>query len=300
MKSWWEIKIACDQALAESVYWRLEKFGCSGTATEIKDTVGLSCLISAYMPQTEAEVLDLAALSLWLSEDAVLLNLPKPKTCWDLIDEEDWSTSWKEHWQPQEIGDRFLIYPAWLEPPTDSERIILRLDPGMAFGTGVHATTQLCLEGVEMRLDSPNNQEVIVDIGCGSGILGLGAILLGAKKVYAVDTDPIAVAATEHNRELNGISPEKIFVNRGSVEALPHIVTKGVDGIVCNILAHVIVELIPDLTMMVKPHTWAVFTGILIDQMNEVMDRLDEEGWEVTTIWKRDEWCCLNVRRYAL
>lgn len=298
MNSWWEIKIVCDPGLEESIYWRLENFGCRGTATQIKGTSGLSCFINAYMLEIEAEVLDLAALSLWLCQDAVLLGFPPPETRWDLIDEQDWGTSWKEHWQPQEIGDRFLIYPAWLDVPTNPERIILRLDPGMAFGTGAHATTQLCLEGLEMRMDSPNNKEVVVDIGCGSGILALGAILLGAEKVYAVDTDPLAVSATEHNRKLNGISAEKILVNEGSVEALPHIVTEGVDGIVCNILADIIIDLIPDLTMMVKPNSWGVFTGILIEQMDSVIDKLEQEGWDITTIWKQDEWCCLNVKRY--
>jgi len=297
MKSWWEIKIICDPILEESIYWRLEKFGCRGTATEVKQEANLTYVIRAYLPQTQVDLLDLAALSLWLSEDAVLLNLPVPQTTWDLIDEQDWSTSWKKHWQPQEIGDRFLIYPAWLDPPKETDKIILRLDPGMAFGTGVHATTQLCLEGVEMRLDSPEPPQVIADIGCGTGILAIGAVLLGASKVYAVDTDEIAVSATEENRELNGIAAEKISVYQGSVEALPKVLRQGVDGIVCNILADVIIELIPDLTMMVKPNTWAVFSGILIDQMNEVVDKLDDEGWILTTIWKRQEWCCLNLVR---
>lgn len=297
MKSWWEIKVIGDPRLEESIYWRLEKFGCRGTATEVKGVSNVSYVIRAYLPQTQVELLDLAALSIWLKEDAVLLDLPAPQTTWELIDEQDWSTSWKEHWQPQEIGDRFLIYPAWLDPPKETDKIILRLDPGMAFGTGVHATTQLCLEGVEMRLDSPETSQVIADIGCGTGILGIGAVLLGASKVYAVDTDAIAVSATEENRQLNGIEAEKISVYQGSVEALPDILRQGVDGIVCNILADVIIDLIPELTMMVKPNTWAVFSGILIDQMNPVVDKLDEEGWILTTIWKRQEWCCLNLVR---
>ena len=230
--SWWEITILCHPHLEESITWRLDKFGCSGTSREIK---GKSHIIQGYIPQIKYQSLDISALSLWLQQDALVLNLPQPLTRWKLIDEEDWSSSWKQYWEPTEVGDRFIIYPAWLTPPENTDKLILKLDPGVAFGTGTHPTTQLCLESLEMRLSEPDRDVVIADIGSGSGILSIGAILLGASKAYAVDIDPLAVKAARENRHLNQIDPNNLAINQGSLTELLELVSDGVDGFVCNI-----------------------------------------------------------------
>lgn len=302
--TWWELQILCEPELEDSVFWRLEDFGSRGTASETK---GNSFFVKAYLPSFQAQLLDLAALSLLLRQDALCLGAAIPTLRWQLIDEEDWATSWKQYWQPQEIGDRFLINPAWLPLPEKSDRVIIRLDPGVAFGTGNHATTQLCLESLEMRLsgvaqsfvDSGSKQEplFIADIGCGSGILSIGAVLLGAEKVYAVDTDPLAVQSTFSNRALNDISPERLVPAEGSVDILKKLIERPVDGIVCNILADVIIQLVPEMSAIAKPSTWAIFSGILLEQSKSVADALEQNGWVVATLWKRKEWCCLNVRR---
>jgi ribosomal protein L11 methyltransferase len=302
--TWWELQIICDPDLEDSIFWRLENFGCRGTASEKK---GSNTLVKSYLPQVQAQLLDLAALSLWLRQDALCIGLSAPVVEWQLIDEQDWASSWKQHWQPQEIGDRFLINPAWLPIPENSDRLILRLDPGVAFGTGAHATTQLCLESLEMRFsdlpeafqekDKENQDVVIADIGCGSGILSIGAILLGAKKAYAVDVDPLAVKSTTENWALNTISPERLVVAEGSVDVLTKLLKQPVDGIVCNILADVIINLVPQMSAISKPSTWGIFSGILFEQSKAVADTLEKHGWVVATLWRRKEWCCLNVRR---
>ena len=314
--TWWEIQIICEPAQEDSIFWRLENFGCQGTASEIKSDHsafsntqatklrGNSSCVKAYIPKIKVELLDLSALSLLLRQDALCLNCRKPKMSWQLIDEEDWASSWKQHWQPEEIGDRFLINPAWLPTPESSERLILRLDPGVAFGTGNHPTTQLCLESLEMRFTAdpfsqqqPEKDVVIAEIGCGSGILSIGALLLGAKQVYAVDTDPLAVKSTGDNLALNNITPENLMSAEGSVDVLSQMITAPVDGIVCNILTHIIIDLISQMSAIAKPTSWAIFSGILTEQSGEVADVLEENGWLVATLWKRKEWCCLNARR---
>jgi ribosomal protein L11 methyltransferase len=138
---------------------------------------------------------------------------------------------------------------------------------------------------------------IIADIGCGSGILSIGAVLLGAEKVYAVDTDPLAVQSTFSNRALNDINPERLVAAEGSVATLAKLIDKPVDGIVCNILAEVIIELVPEISAIAKPSTWAIFSGILLEQSKAVADALEQNGWIVATLWKRKEWCCLNARR---
>ena len=292
--SWWELQILCDPDMEDAIFWRLEKFGCGGTASEAK---GDSCLVRAYLPRNQAQLLDLAALSLWLRQDALIMSLPLPDVQWHLIDEEDWASSWKKHWQPQEIGDRFLINPAWIPAPEKTNRLILRLDPGVAFGTGNHATTQLCLESLEMRLDESKSDAVIADIGCGSGILSIGAVLLGASSVYAVDIDPLAVQSTRSNRELNRINPQRLVVEQGSVESLMKLTQAPFDGIICNILAEVIIDMIPQMSAIAKPTTWGILSGIILEQAKSVADTLEEHGWIVATLWRRKDWCCFNVRR---
>lgn len=291
--SWWEIQVACDLALEELMFWRLEDFGCKGTASERKN---YGCLVKAYLPQMKATQLDLAALALRLRQDALCANMAAPAVQWNLIDEEDWSSSWKQHWHPQEIGDRFLINPAWLPIP-ETDRLIIQLDPGVAFGTGAHATTQLCLESLEMRLGDSPSEVVIADIGCGSGILSIGALLLGAKQVYAVDTDPLAVLSTHSNRELNQVEADRLLVEEGSVDRLIETLAEPVDGILCNILAEVIIDLIPGMSQIAKPTTWGILSGLLLDQAKPIADTLEQHGWVVATLWRRQDWCCLNIRR---
>lgn len=293
VNSWWEIEIFAEPDLEDTIFWRLEQFGCRGMSS---DRQGASIRIFTYLPEKQAQLLDLAALALWLRQDASIAELPAPTVRWYPIDEEDWSSSWKQHWEPQSIGDRLLIYPAWLTPPAQSERLLLRLDPGVAFGTGTHQTTQLCLEALEMQLDGEVEQ-VVADIGCGSGILSIAAILLGATKVYAVDTDFLAVRSTRSNRDLNHISADKLLVEKGSIERLIQMLDRPVDGFACNILAEVIIDLIPHLEAIAQPQTWGVLSGILLDQAKPIADTLEAHDWSVATLWRRQDWCCFNIRR---
>jgi len=292
--SWWEIQILCDAVLEESMFWRLEKFGCKGMSSQRE---GNSSIIAAYVPKVSSHVLDLSALALQVKQDALCFEAGEPSIQWQLIDEEDWASGWKAYWKPQNVGDRLLIHPAWLPLPEQTDRTILKLEPGVAFGTGDHATTQLCLEALEMRLGENPELTTIADIGCGSGILSVGALLLGARKAYAVDTDPLAVKATQENIKLNSIDPLRLDVAEGSVEVIVDMIPEPVEGIVCNILAHVIVELIPEWEPFTKPETWGILSGVLLDQAKAVTDVLEENGWFVSALWKRGDWCCLNIRR---
>ncbi len=305
--SWWEILIFCDPSLDELIFWRAELFGCRGTASEVK---GNTCLVRAYLPQEQYSLLDLAALSLLFRQDALCAQFSLPAMQWNIIDEEDWSSSWKKYWEPQEIGDRLLIYPAWLPIPEKSDRLLLRLDPGVAFGTGAHATTQLCLEALEMRLSAdpvtqafdfshaePKKPPVIADIGCGSGILATGAMLLGAQKVYAVDIDPLAVRSAISNRKLNQIDPKRLLVQLGSIDRLLEMIDGPVDGFTCNILAEVIIDMAPQMGAIAMPTTWGIISGVLLEQAKPVADTLEQNGWVVATLWRRQDWCCFNIRR---
>jgi ribosomal protein L11 methyltransferase len=290
--SWWEIKIDCASELEETIFWRLSEFGCKGMSTQKQIQ---NILISAYIPQIQVKLLEISDLLAQIDADAKKSDCQIPITSCILIDEEDWSSSWKQHWAPQPIGDRLLINPAWLEVPKDTDRIVLQLDPGVAFGTGTHATTQLCLEALEMRLQ-PGTNLLIADIGCGSGILSTAALLLGAQQVYAVDNDPLAVKATRENCQLNGIPPEKLIVELGSIETIAMMIPAPLDGFVCNILANVIIQMAPQMKDIVKPKGWAALSGILSTQVADVSTVLEQHGWVVGTVWNRQEWSCINLK----
>lgn len=292
--AWWDLSVRVPVRQEDLIYWRLETFGCQGMTSERPSNGATSLSIHAYLPLNRATILDLAALALQMRQDALLANCPPPELTWERMESEDWSVSWKRHWQPQEVGDKLLICPAWLEPPAGTQRLVLRMDPGMAFGTGVHPTTQLCMEALEMRLEPWEGvplPTVIADIGCGSGILSIAAAKLGVQQIYAVDTEPFAVEATRYNRDANHLT-QQIQVSQGTLAHIP----EPVDGLVCNILADVILDMVPDFRLVVKPGGWLILSGILVDQAKFVAETLEANDWVVAALWKRKEWCCLNVR----
>ena len=176
-----------------------------------------------------------------------------------MLDEEDWANSWKKHYTPIEITDKLVIKPCWLEPTTDPSVVEILLDPGMAFGSGTHETTQLCLELIEEYVTS---DEVVVDVGTGSGILAIAASKLGAKSVYAVDLDAMAVIRAKENIEMNHC--ENILVEKNNlidgVEALNESPTL----MVANILAPIIINMLDDVEQVLPVEKHLFVQGLLI------------------------------------
>ena len=315
---WWEITVVCDPTFEESISWRLDQFGCSGTVIQIgKDALEQEQLdqwqleqallnqkqanssIKAYISDLKCTAKDLDSLNSSIQTDASSQGIGSPQVSWQLIEEEDWASGWKDYWQPQEIGDRFLIYPAWWEVPQSTERLLMRLDPGAAFGTGTHPTTQLCLESLERYLPSRKDAAnlAIADIGCGSGILSLGAMLLGVEEITAVDNDPLATKTFRSNLQLNKVEPDHVVIKEGSIAEIATLRTK-YDGVVCNILAKIIVQLFPHFNQITKKDSWAILSGILIHkQADQIIELATEHGWQLESSQERQDWCCLNLRR---
>ncbi|MBE9062980.1 50S ribosomal protein L11 methyltransferase [cf. Phormidesmis sp. LEGE 11477] len=302
MNQWWEVAVDCPIALEDSVYWqfsqleeRLEEQRASkGTASQRR---GDRCVVTAYLLSSEFDVRALEAVRQTILDDEAQMGLvPTTQVSWSLIAEEDWSSSWKVHWQPEEVGDRLLINPAWMEPPA-TDRTILTLDPGSAFGTGAHATTQLCLKALEKQSNEQQlTDAVIADIGCGSGILSIVSLLYGAKQVYAADVDPLAIKASGENANLNGIAPETLQIQLGSIGEVIEMAAGPVNGIVCNILSEIIVGLIiPRLGELANEQTWGILCGILTSKAAWVEEHLSAYGWQVTGMTYQDEWCAMTI-----
>lgn len=207
------------------------------------------------------------------------------------LEEEDWANTWKQHYHIQRIGTRTVIVPSWLEFEPHPDDIVLHLDPGMAFGTGLHPTTQLCLQLLEERLgDTP--PDMLLDLGCGSGILSIAAAKLGAKRVLALDNDQIAVEVTRENVERNG-QIAVIDAQYGSIGD-DHDQTYGI--IVANIIANIIIALAPHLARTLAANGMLITSGIIIDREEEVATALATAGFHQCERRQQGDWVALVYR----
>jgi len=227
---------------------------------------------------------------LWHLSQIQALQPPKYRQ----IQDQDWMAAWKKHYRPLKIGDKLAILPAWADNPFP-HRIPIRINPGMAFGTGTHPTTQLCMEILE-EIIAPG--QYVMDIGCGSGVLSAAAVKLGAEHAFAVDISPAAVASSDETFQINGIS-EKAEVQQGSIAEIisgcfdtthAHVVT-------ANILASVIVRLLDEgLAGLILPGGYLIMSGILTHQVDEVIDKTRSHGLELVKQKNIGDWAALCLR----
>lgn len=202
--------------------------------------------------------------------------------CLDSCVEEDWINNWKQYFKPIPVGQKLLIRPTWEEVQDSGGRTVLDLDPGLAFGTGTHETTRLCMELLEQYVRPGMN---VLDVGCGSGILSVAALLLGADKAVGVDIDELAVKTAVENAEINHV--EDRFT--GICGNLTDQVTGTYDIVVANIVADVIIMLTKDVEQFMKPDTVYLMSGIIdtreqdvlaaVEQHFTIIDRKEEKGW---------------------
>lgn len=209
---------------------------------------------------------------------------------WHILEDRDWEREWMQHYHPIQCGKNFWICPSWLPVP-DPTAINLSLDPGLAFGTGTHPTTFLCLAWLA---EQSLNAKTVIDYGCGSGILGIAALLLGAESATGIDIDPQALLASRENARRNRVSADKFPLylsdQRPSLAA---------DLVVANILAGPLVDLAPEITGLVKPGGHLCLSGILSNQAEAVMQAY-RSSFEFEPVTERDGWVCLTARKVGI
>jgi ribosomal protein L11 methyltransferase len=307
-KSWLEVSLVVDGELAEAVADLLRRYipdgvviestaVTAGPADENGHAVG-PLKVFGYIPQDNQleETRQKIEQGLWYLGRISPLPLPEYKQIEDI----NWMEAWKDHYHPIPIGNRLLIVPAWLNP-SKSGRIPIRIELGMAFGTGTHPTTQLCLGVIEKYIDlqtSPSGTAVI-DIGCGSGILSIAALKLGAEKALGVDIDGEAIKAATANATLNQVN-QRLELSIGSV-------TEIVSGkfslrqahlVLANILAPVLVQLLDQgLDGLLIPEGWLVLSGILLDQSQTVEIALSNHGLRLIEKQQIGDWTALAATK---
>ncbi|WP_080844960.1 50S ribosomal protein L11 methyltransferase [Cytobacillus gottheilii] len=207
------------------------------------------------------------------------------------VNEEEWATAWKKYYHPVKISERFTIVPTWEEyTPVSSDELIIELDPGMAFGTGTHPTTVMCIQALERTV---KHGDYVVDVGTGSGVLSIAAAMLDAKKVTALDLDEVAVQSAKINVKLNKVH-EKIDVFQNNL-------LDGVEGqadvVVANILAEVIMRFTSDVASAVKQDGYFIASGIIQQKKQDVKDKISEAGFDIIEVMQMEDWVAIIAKR---
>lgn len=298
--SWLEVSLTVSPEAAESVSEVLARFAPEGVALEATsfqvtpDDHGIPVgpvVVRAYLPADDQLEATRAKLEESLWHLGQILPLPAP--VYKTVADTNWSESWKANFKPIRIGRRLMVIPAWIEQPLQPTDVPIILDPGMAFGTGTHPTTQLCLAAVERHL-KPGQK--VIDLGTGSGILAIAAAKLGASEIWAYDIDPESVRVAGENAAANGVA-EKLHIARGSLAEL-RAAGEQAPFVLANILARVLVDLFDQgLADLVAPGGLIVLSGILDTQAFEVRAALTRYGLTLAAQEQIEDWVALIARK---
>ncbi|GCE19480.1 50S ribosomal protein L11 methyltransferase [Dictyobacter kobayashii] len=273
-----------------------EPYELSDDGQEYRILVGQPVQVHAYLPLdgTEEEKRQEIARGLWhfTSLGAHFVGELHSR----VVDEEDWANAWKDYYHVTHIGSRLVIRPSWREYTPKEGEVVLTLDPGMAFGTGVHPTTRMCLERVE-QLVKPGMQ--LLDVGTGSGILALAAAKLGATHIDAIDNSSVAVESSKANAEMNGLQQEIDVVLGVLDEAEARRKENHYDLVLANIIAHIIGSIAPQLAQVVAPHGLLVVSGIIEARRADAEGPLLAAGMELVEETRIDDWLAITYRKRA-
>jgi ribosomal protein L11 methyltransferase len=307
---WAEVSCEIPSAMVDRLSEFLVELSGSGVTIEnlSVDTFSLDNLadspaktVTAYFPAApdlDGYVKQIAAFLVDIGPDFPGFLFHEPGV--SFIREEDWANNWKEHFKPSRIGTRLVIKPTWENYPAEADDIIIELDPGMAFGTGTHPTTRLCLEALERIFsgdlpfgagDKTSPAEVL-DVGTGSGVLSIAAAKLGARRVVALDIDPEAVAVAEQNLALNRVA-DSVRVGVDPLAEVPGVY----DIVLANILAEELVRLGTELFDRVETNGYLILSGILTEKEQLVCEGFAPFSLALVEITREAEWSCIIYRR---
>lgn len=281
---WTEITLTVPDDLKDSVSGELSALGSAGIWESGEPSPGHTQLIAYFSSPPVLDDIRNALYPLFQNADLI-----PPALETGTIDDQDWGEKWKKSWKSFPMGRRFFIIPSWSDAICPDDRFPLIIDPGQAFGTGTHETTQLTLEAMEVWMEP---RRIVLDLGTGSGILALAASYLDPRSVSACDIDLVALQVARENLEMNGV--RHIGLMCGSIDAVAR---ESVNFLLCNLTADVILEICPEIHRAMRPQGIAVFSGILNSQSTDVRRAAQPLGFTMLQEKTRGEWCAMVMRR---
>ena len=214
------------------------------------------------------------------------------------VRDEDWENSWKQYYRPIPVGQKLLVVPQWMQPEGYDDRIRVLLDPGMSFGTGAHASTQMCLTALEKQI---SGGERVLDLGSGSGILSIAALRLGADRAFGVDVDPMAADVARENAEINGLGPDRFTSRAGDVltdaALMAQLRADPWDVVLANIVADVIIPLSAAVPKLLRRGGVFICSGILNVRLQEVKAAVESAGLCIDAVDTLDDWCAITAHK---
>ena len=232
--------------------------------------------ISGYMETNENVMAVVEQLKIMLPQDALVEVIS--------VNEDDWANNWKKYYHPIHVGKNLVIKPSWIDYEKQEDDIVVELDPGMAFGTGTHETTRMCMAHLEKYIDKNSR---VLDVGCGSGILSITSLLIGAKEVTGVDIDPVAVKVAIENGEMNNFRAPQYNIKRGN---LVDEAQGKYDVIVANIIADVIIAVCGDVKQFIADDGVFISSGIICDRKEDVKNAFAKRGYTIVEELEEGEW----------
>ena len=205
------------------------------------------------------------------------------------LDQQDWENAWKQYYKPIKVSEKIVIKPTWEDYEAKLNELVIELDPGMAFGTGTHETTNMCIQALERHIKSDDE---VLDIGCGSGILSIAAAKLGAQSVVGVDLDPMAVRVAKENTEQNNMLGF-VEIRHGN---LTEVVTHKANIVVANIIADIIIKLADDIADFMKEDGLFISSGIIMPSLEEVKAAIESKGFTILEVNTQGEWACITAK----
>ena len=297
INNWYKLTFEIQANLEEIIIWKLNDLGIFSYAFEIllnKNKNNKKVII--WLPISNWPESLRIELERNIKEVLDKNNYQSYCFIWNVIEQEDWISSWKKYFGPELVGNKLLILPCWLELSEEyKNKKVIKIDPGAAFGTGSHPTTYLCLEKIEKTILSNNE---ILDIGSGSGILSVAAKCFGARKIYAVDNDYLAISSTETNFRLNFGNLDDLKTFLGPFDAfVSKYYLKNFDFVFCNILAEVIKGIIPRISNCLKKKGKVILSGILNSQKDEIFKLLIASNLKINDVTSKQDWVCITAQK---
>jgi ribosomal protein L11 methyltransferase len=257
-----------------------------------KDYPDEGVIVKAYLPVTSflGETVDAIKESI---NNLVIHNIDIGRNTVTVseVNEEEWATAWKKYYHPVKISERFTIVPTWEEyTPVSSDELIIELDPGMAFGTGTHPTTVMCIQALERTVVDGDH---VVDVGTGTGVLSIASAMLGANSVLALDLDEVAVKSAKINSKLNKTNEVVTVAQNNLLDGVDQLA----DVVVANILAEVIVRFTDDVARIVKKDGYFISSGIILQKKDEVRTAIERSGFEIIETIQMEDWIAMIAKR---